>query len=164
MKKKVRGTFIVEFAIISVALFIVLFSVMELARIIWIWNTADEATRRGARVAAVCPIDHPSVPKVTVFADPSGGSTTSPILKGLTTSNVSVSYLDEDGADLGGAATFDNTRYVRVSLSGFTVTPLIPFIDLNFTLPSFETTIPSESLGLIPDPDNPTDPPVFDCF
>jgi Flp pilus assembly protein TadG len=164
MKKNEQGLFIVEFAIIAAALFVVLFAVMELARIIWVWNTADEATRRGARVAAVCPIDDTAVECVTVFAAPDCGSTgNSPILRGLSTSNVTVSYLDSDGTVLG-TPTFDDTRFVRVSLSGYTISPLIPFIDTTFTLPPFETTIPSESLGLVPDPDNPTAAPVFDCL
>jgi len=168
MKKKQQGTFIVEFAIIAAALFIVLFAVMELARIIWIWNTAAEATRRGARVAAVCPIDvnpDSKVHRATVFADISNtGPTPSPILRGLDTGHVDVFYLDEDGTDLEDAATFENTRYVRVSLSGYPVKALIPFIDIEITLPPFETTIPSESLGLVPpDPDISGDTADFKC-
>ncbi len=160
MKKKQHGLFIVEFAIISVALFMVLFTVMELARLIWIWNTADEATRRGARVAAVCPLNHPAVAEATVFA-PAGTGPNSPILRGLTTGNVTVTYHDATGAI---NTTFEEIRYVRVSLSDYTVTPLVPFVDTTFTLPPFETTIPSESLGLIPDPDNPGAAPVCECF
>jgi len=160
MKKSEQGVFTVEFAIIAVALFIVLFAVIELSRIIWIWNTADEATRRGARVAAVCPINHPAVAEATVFA-PSGGGPNSPILRNLTTANVSVAYLDEDGD---AETTFELIKYVRVSLNNHTVTPLIPFINTTFTLPSFETTIPSESLGFIPDPDDPTAAARCSCF
>jgi Flp pilus assembly protein TadG len=160
MKKRQQGLFIVEFAIIAVAVFIVLFTILELARVIWVWNTADEATRRGARVAAVCPINHPAVAEATVFA-PAGGGPNSPILRGLTTSNVTVMYLDENGAE---DNDYNDIRYVRVALSNYTITPLIPFVNTEFTLPSFETTIPSESLGLIPDPDNPGNPPVCSCF
>ena len=160
MKKHQQGLFIVEFAIIAAALFILLFGVIELSRIIWIWNTADEATRRGARVAAVCPINHPSVPEATIFA-PAGSGGPSPILRNLTTANVQVDYLDANGA---AETTFSDIEFVRVSLVNYTVTPLIPFINTAFTLPPFETTIPSESLGLIPDPDNPTAAPVCSCF
>ena len=153
MKKKEQGMVIVEFAIIAVALVIVLFTVMELGRLIWIWNTADEATRRGARVAAVCPIGDQAVPRVTVFADPGGGgSANSPILPGLNANtHVTVEYLDENGGTPPGGATFENTRYVRVSLSGYPVTLMIPFIEITINLPAFETTIPSESLGFVPD-------------
>ncbi|MGV6826249.1 MAG: TadE/TadG family type IV pilus assembly protein [bacterium] len=169
MKTREKGLFIVEFAIISVALFIVLFAVLELARIIWVWNTANEATRRGARVAAVCPIDHPAIPEATIFATAGSGSA-SPILRGLTTANVLVSYFDENGNVLctsdGSCAgtSFGDVRYVRSALRNYTVTPLIPFVNTTFTLPTFETTLPAESLGLIPDPDNPGAPPVCSCF
>ncbi len=47
MKKREQGLFLVEFAIIAAALFILLFALIELARIIWIWITGDEDTRRG---------------------------------------------------------------------------------------------------------------------
>ena len=160
MKNREQGLFLVEFAIIAVVLFILLFALIELARIIWIWNTADEATRRGARVAAVCPINHPAVPEATIFAQAGSGGP-SPILRNLTTNNVEVKYLDANGDD---EDTFGDIKYVRVSLVNYTVTPLIPFINTTFTLPDFETTIPSESLGLLPDPDNPAAAPVCSCF
>lgn len=160
MKKREQGLFLVEFAIIAVALFMLLFGIIELSRIIWIWNTADEATRRGARVAAVCPINHPAVPEATIFATAGSGGP-SPILRNLTTANVQVNYLDAAGDP---ETTFSDIKYVRVALVNYTVTPLIPFISTVFTLPPFETTIPSESLGLIPDPDNPTAAPVCGCF
>ena len=160
MRKQEQGIFTVEFAIIAATLFIVLFAVIELAHVLWIWNTASEATRRGARVAAVCPINHPAVAEVTVFAQPGGGPD-SPILNGLSTSNVSVEYLDEDGDP---DTDFRDIAYVRVLLSNYTFTPLIPFVNVDFTLPPFETTIPSESLGYIPDVDDPTADPVCSCY
>jgi hypothetical protein len=160
MSKREQGTFTVEFAIIAAALFIVLFAVIELAHLLWIWNTATEATRRGARVAAVCPINHPAVPEVTVFAQPGGGPG-SPILKDLSTANVSVEYLNQDGDP---DTDFRDIAFVRVSLNNYTFTPLIPFVNVDFTLPPFETTIPSESLGYIPDPDDPVADPVCSCY
>lgn len=160
MKTSERGIFTVEFAIIAAALFIVLFAVIELSRIIWIWNTADEATRRGARVAAVCPVNHTAVHEATIFAAAGSGGP-SPILRGLDTGNVTVEYLNKDGD---AETSYSLIKYVRVSLSNYTVTPLIPFVNTTFTLPPFETTLPSESLGLIPDPDNPTAAPVCSCF
>lgn len=160
MKKTAQGIYLVDFAIVAVMLFTVLFLVIELSRIIWVWNTADEATRRGARVAAVCPIDHPAVLETTIFATAGDGGP-SPILRGLDTSNVSVAYLDEVGDT---ETVFEDIKYVRVSLSNYTVTLLIPFIDATITLPPFETTIPSESLGLIPDPDDLTAAARCGCF
>jgi Flp pilus assembly protein TadG len=167
MMKKEKGLFIVEFAIIAVILFVILVAVMELARIIWIWNTLDEATRRGARVAAVCTVDDSEIVKrVTIFSD---SGNTSPILKGLETGAVTVSYLKEDGDPSTGnfQQRFEDTRFVRVAVNAgntnkYTVNPLIPFIG-EWTPPTFETTIPSESLGLVPNPADPADI-QFDCL
>lgn len=160
MSKREQGLFTVEFAIIATALFMVLFAVIELSRIIWVWNTIDEATRRGARLAAVCPINHPAVPEVTVFAQPGGGPD-SPILGGLSTANVNVQYLDQDGDP---DTDYEDIRFVRVSINNYSITPMIPFVNTVFTLPPFTTTLPSESLGLIPDPDDPTAAAVCSCF
>jgi hypothetical protein len=162
MKKHQRGLFIVEFAIAASALFIVLYAVIELARVMFIWNTGVEATRRGARVAAVCPIGHPAVADVTVFDDPNAPVGTSPILRGLTPADVTVAYLDIDGTP--GETVFGDIRFVRVAINNYLVDPLIPFVDTTFTLPPFTTTIPSESLGFIPDPDNPGAAPVCSCY
>mgnify|MGYP001586328516 CR=1 FL=1 len=161
-EKREQGLFLLEFAIIAVALFMLLFAVIELSRIIWIWNTADEATRRGARVAAVCPEDHPYIKEVTMFAKPGSGGP-SPILRGLEASNIKVDYLGADG-DNDPRPDFDDIKYVRVWLEGYEVEPLIPFINTKFTLPPFETTIPSESLGLVPEPDKPGADPRFECL
>ena len=162
-----RGMFIVEFAIVASVLFVVLLAAIELSRMIWIWNTVDEATRRGARLAAVCEIGHSDIPEATIFA--SSGETTSPILRGLEKCNVCVEYLNVDGTVLGTPA-FEDVRYVRVSINSnspscqtcpkYDVDPIIPFVPGTYTLPTFETTLPSESLGYIPD----SDPPQFGCL
>ena len=50
-----RGAALVEFALVTSAGFIVvLFAVFELGRLLFIFNTANEATRLGARLATVC--------------------------------------------------------------------------------------------------------------
>lgn len=48
-----RGTFIVEFAIIFLVLLVFLFGIIELARIMYLYNTLADATRRAAATAAV---------------------------------------------------------------------------------------------------------------
>jgi len=166
LKKNQRGAYVVEFAIIAAVMFIVLFAAIELSRMIWVWNTLDEATRRGARLAAVCPINDPSIPEVTVFNSP-GDGTDSPILQGLHPDHVDVKYLVSDGVNT--SATFEDVRYVRVSINctgclfngeKYKFKPLIPFFNTaGFELPAFETTLPSESLGYVPD----SSPPAFSC-
>ena len=72
-------------------------------------------------------------------------------MPGLGTQHVLTQYLDIDGdvvADPAGAG-YGSIRYVRVSIQNFQVQTMIPFFINVITLPSFETTIPSESLGRV---------------
>ncbi len=156
MKKQQKGIYTVEFAIVGAVFFMILFGVIEVARALFVYNTIAEATRRGARVAAVCSAaDVATARRAAVFSVAgSGGSDASPILNGLNVSNVTVEYLDVDGAP---GAAGGNIRYVRVSIAGYSHTLLIPFV--NATLPETvfraSTTIPGESLGYAPPGQNP---------
>ncbi len=146
MRSRQQGTTTVEFAIIAAAALIVLFGVIEVSRALFVWNTITEATRRGARVAAVCPMYHPAIKRVTMFGKPNG-SNSSPVLAGLSSANISLLYLDKDGN-----VTMDylDVAYVRVGIYNYQHTLLIPFVGQTITVPSFSTTLPAESLGYIP--------------
>lgn len=152
MKHQQKGLYIVEFALVAALFFVLLFGVIEFARTLFVWNTLTEATRRGARLAAVCPVDHASIANVTVFNAPAAAGA-SPILSGLDSSDVVTEYLDQAGAV---TASFNDIRYVRVRIVGFTHTMLIPDLlpglpGMTLTAPTFETTLPRESLGAVPD-------------
>ena len=97
MKKRQLGMTTVEAAIGAAVMLTVLFGVIEVSRLVFVWNFLDEATRRGARVAAVCPFDHPAVRRVAIFSQPAGADT-SPYVRGLTTSEINIEYLDAAGA------------------------------------------------------------------
>jgi len=145
--RRQRGTTTVEFAIVATVLFTVLFGVIEVGRALFVWNSINEATRRGARVAAVCPLNHSSIAKVAVFGDPLGGDA-SPILHNLSAANVKIDYLDASGVS---TASFPDIRYVRVGITGYQHRLLIPFFTQAIAVPSFTTTLPAESLGYIPE-------------
>lgn len=143
-----RGTTVVEFALVSVIFFIVLFGVIDLSRIYFDVAALDEATRRGARLAAVCPVDDPLIARTAVFEGAGGRST---LVQGLGTEHISLQYLNANGdavADPAGAG-YGSIRYVRVSIQNFQVQTFIPFIMRTIDLPAFQTTIPSESLGRV---------------
>jgi Flp pilus assembly protein TadG len=151
-RRRQRGTTTVEFAIIGTVLMVVVFSVIEFGRALFVINVLTEATRRGARMAAVCPVGDPKPAQVAVFAN---GGTNSTLVSGLTTANVQVQYLDTAGAVIaapGTAAGFSLIRYVRVSIVGFTQTLLIPLHITAVPLSGFSTTLPRESLGVYPVP------------
>lgn len=142
-----RGITTVEFALVGALALTVLFGVIEIGRALFVWNTLSEATRRGARLAAVCPMNHPAIARVAILSNP-GGPDDSPVVGNLGTANVTVSYLDADGTP---TASFSAIKYVRVAIVGYAHTLLIPFIMPTITAPPFSTTLPRESLGYMPD-------------
>lgn len=143
MKKRQRGITTVEFTLIAGLAMIVLFGVIEVARALFVWNTLVEATRRGARVAVVCSVNSPTIARTAVFGE-SGGVDSSPVLHGLSTGNVAISYLNDAG---GATAAFADIAYVQVGITGYQHTLLIPFMGQTLTAPAFSTTLPVESLG-----------------
>lgn len=143
-----RGTTVVEFAIVAAVFFTVLFGLIDFSRLYFDVAALDEATRRGARLAAVCPVDDPYVAQTAIFGN---GGNQSTLIPGLGTQHISLQYLNIDGdvvADPGGAG-YGSIRYVRVSIQNFQVQSLIPGLQNLITMPAFQTTIPSESLGRV---------------
>lgn len=146
MRRAHAGVTTVEFAIIGTLLMIVVFGIIEMGRALYVVNVLTEAARRGARMAAVCPVGDPKPAKVAVFDT---GSGTSSVVSGLTESNVQVQYLDGSNNVLANPATsFGNIRYVRVSITGFTMSLFIPVIAPTLNLSGFAATLPRESLGV----------------
>lgn len=139
------GLATVEFAMVGSLFFLLLFAIIEIGRLLYTWNTLAEVTRRGARVAAVCPKDDPAVAHIAIFSS-AGGSDTSPILNGLGVANININYFAGDGVTLGDQTT---TQYVQVSITGFPHSLLIPGLPLTVTAPPFTTTLRRESLGEI---------------
>lgn len=142
-KRYQRGTTTVEFAMVGSVLFIVLFALIEFGRVMFTWNVLDEATRRAARLAAVCPVNATGqafVKNVGAF----GGT----MLPGFTSANIALSYLQQDGTTP--ATATENTYYVRAAITGYQHQMLIPFFNINLDALDFETTLPAESLGVHP--------------
>jgi Flp pilus assembly protein TadG len=138
--RRQRGTTTIEFAIIGMVLLTMMLAVVEFGRLLFTFSVLSEGTRRGARVAAVCPINDPAISDAVLFAS----------LPGLTPAHVSIAYLDQNGvaiANPGAAAAFNTIRYVRVWINGYTHQMAIPVILPTLSMPFFTTTLPSESLG-----------------
>ena len=145
-KRQQNGVTTVEFAIVGVLMFVVLFAVIEFGRALFIMNTLTEATRRGARLAAVCPVGDPKPASAAVFDSGSGSSA---VVSGLTTANVVIEYLDVNGTVIASpGANFGQIRYVRARLVGFSVSLIIPTIMPTLPMSGFSTTLPRESLGI----------------
>jgi Flp pilus assembly protein TadG len=148
MKRGQQGMATVEFAIVAGLALMTLFGVIEVGRVFFVLNALEEAARRGARVAAVCQVNDPAIQSIAAFAD---GGSTSNVISGLTTGNVAVQYLDASGNLLADPiGSFLLIGYVRVRITGLNHQLLIPLVTTSFTLPTVQTTLPAESLGVWP--------------
>jgi hypothetical protein len=150
--RRSRGTTTVEFAIVAAVLFTMIFGVFEVGRGYYTYAMLDEVSRRGARLAAVCPVNDPAIPQLAIF-NPSGVGSDSPIVFGLAPGNVVVDYLDANSVVVGNPAdpaNFPAIRYVRVRITGFVYQVNVPFIAGagSVAMPEFETILPRESLGV----------------
>lgn len=148
--RRQAGVTTVEFAVVAAVLLLAIFTVIEFGRLLWTWESLGEATRRGTRVAAVCPVNHAAIANVAVFNEP-GSSGASAILADLSTENVSVSYLDQDGNIISDPMNnWCRIEYVRVRIVDYVHNFVVPMVGSLLNAPEFETTLPAESLGLVP--------------
>lgn len=149
-KQREAGVTTVEFAVVGAVLLLAVFAVIEFGRLLWTWESLAEATRRGARVAAVCPVNHAAIANVAVFNDPGDGGASS-ILADLATDHVTVAYLDRDGNIVGDPMNnWCQIEYVHVRITGYVHNFAVPMVGSFVNGPEFETTLPAESLGLVP--------------
>jgi len=149
-RKRQSGLTTVEFAIVAAVLITVIIAIIDISRLYFSVAALNEATRRGARVAAVCPVNDPAIAQVAVF-NVSGETGPSPIVAGLETQHIDVEYLDNNGApvvDPAGAG-FEDIRYLRVRINGgFQLRTVIPGLPQVISVPDFAATLPRESLGI----------------
>ncbi|MGZ3994930.1 MAG: TadE/TadG family type IV pilus assembly protein [Mucilaginibacter sp.] len=146
-KHKQKGAETVEFAMIALLFFGVLFAIIEFSRALFVWNALSEATRRGARMAVICPYQS-SIPKqVAIFDVIDGSLGSSPIVIGLTPDMVSVRYLNQAGVV---EANQSLIRFAEVKITGYTHTLMIPLWGSTISAPEFKATLPTESLGAVP--------------
>lgn len=142
-----RGITTVEFALVGLLAFIILFGCLEFGRALYTAGSLTEGTRRAARFATVNAIENCAnrIRDVAIFAD--GG----PSFPGLSRANVTVDYLNQNGVVT--AAThvnIPNIAYVRVGIQNYQLQLNIPAIRPTISMPPFETTLPIESLGFNP--------------
>jgi hypothetical protein len=154
-----RGAAAVEFAIVCLLFFTILFGILEFGRMLYVYNTMQEVTRRGARAAVVRWVDQTAAIKsIALFG---GGSI--PAGAEVAAANITIEYLNKAGTtalpqptDPGDnlSACGDITRTaaciysVRVSIVGVTYSPMISvFSILGIAMPPSAVTMHAESLG-----------------
>lgn len=158
-QRQQQGAAAVEFAIIALLLFILLFGILEFGRLFYIYNTVQEVTRHAAREAVVRWVDNSSTSPAKVLALFGGASL--PAGAEITAANIDIQYLTASGsvpspfplsasdniaACLTGPAGC--IALVQVSIVGASYLPMVglfPF--LNLPIPASTVTMPAESLG-----------------
>jgi Flp pilus assembly protein TadG len=143
MKRREQGLTTVEFSLIATVTVVVLFGVIEMARLFYTFGVLAEGMRRAARVAAVCPIGSPAIRRAVRALDGGPGG-----LPGFSDfANIQVQYLDQFGNP---TAAYGFINYVQVQVVNYDIPLAIPFIWPTVTSPAFAVTLPRESLGVTP--------------
>lgn len=144
--KRERGATLVEFAIVATIFFTSLFAVIEFGRLFWTHNALKDAARRGARYAIIRKNDSAGITAVknmVVYGDPNANpATATPLVNGLTTSNVQVDYQNFNGILLSSEAT--------VTIINYKFNFAIPLVGTSINMPAYRTSLPGESAGWIP--------------
>jgi Flp pilus assembly protein TadG len=124
-----RGAAAVEFALVSLFFFTMLIGAMEMARLLYYWNSAAEVTRLGARLAVVCDLNDADI-KARMRG----------LLPLLTDATITVAYAP-------GGCDVNTCQSATVSISATTpIETYIPFVPLSVLMPAFTTSLPRESM------------------
>ena len=157
-----RGATVAEFAVVALLFFMIMIGIIEFGRLLYTHNALTDATRRGARFAVLNKgatlADKKKVADYVVYGpdvtyDDQGNPTSAPLINGLTTTMVEISY---EGADLDGdpdtpATNFgSNLGTATISIEGYEFNLSIPVVSRNIPMPTYTTTLIAECAGEIP--------------
>lgn len=142
-RERQKGLTSVEFAIVGMFLLVILFAILEFGRVLFTLNVLQEGARRGARVAAVSAPNSAAVGDAALFRNESLQS-----LPGLKNATVETRYLTRDATD---TQDINAMQYVRVSITAPDIELRIPLVWPTITPPVYSSTLPRESLGVVPD-------------
>lgn len=138
--KRQQGAAAVEFAFVVILVIFLLLGLIEFGRAMFTWNSAVDATRRGARTAAIVAVgDSAAVLAEMRLIMPE-------LETGNGSGNVTIEYAT-NGNNFPAACESGTCRFVRVSIDNYVFQPLVFFLPASIRLPPFSTTYPVEALG-----------------
>jgi Flp pilus assembly protein TadG len=157
---RMRGVAAVEFALVCFMFFLLVFSALEFARVLYIHNTLQEVTRRTAREMTVRWIDQEDAAKTLALF----GGASLPGGAEITKSSIVIEYLNSSGAAVtsvpadpgdnlsacGDAARVNSCIYsVRVSIApNVFYSPMVSMVRLlPIEFPESTVTMHAESMG-----------------
>ena len=144
LKARQSGSTAVEFALVMLIFLTFLLAVTDFSRMLYTWNAANEATRAGARYAAVC--DDGSNPKpAKVLAKMQA------LLPQITSINLA---WEDDKGNSCTSATCVGVTVTVVDLKYQWISPIAGLARLApMAMPTFKTYLPREIMGQ--DPNSP---------
>ena len=161
LPRAARGVATIEFAFVAMVFFTLLFGIIEIARLLYVFNSLQEVTRRAAREATVRWIDKTDeIKKLALF-----GGTVLPAGAEITSASITIEYLKADGTAVtvfpsdpgdnlsacGDVLRADNCIYsVRVSIGNVIYSPMLSIFNgviKDVTLPKSTVTMHAESMG-----------------
>ena len=158
-RRRTRGVATVEFALVCMIFFTLVFGSLEFARLMFVYNSIQEVTRRAAREMTVRWIDEEATVKTLALF----GGAALPAGAEVTASSINIEYLSADGSVVtafpsspgdnlsacGDAGRTASCIYsVRVSINNIQYAPMVSlFSFLNLTLPNSSVTMHAESMG-----------------
>ena len=155
----------VEFAMVAGVFFMILIGVIEFSRLLYTHNALTDAARRGARYAAIHKkADIDCVRNVIIYGEShidkanKCKETGPPLVNHLETATINIDYqgadIDNDPADVTPIDTDYGTNLgtATVTIENYHFTLMIPFVNLQLTMPNYTTTLTAESAGEEPDP------------
>src|SRR5215470_5902784 len=140
VKNVERGATLVEFAIAGPIFFTAVFGIIEFSRLLWTHNALADAARQGARYAAITPQNTTDVKNRVVYGMTNPPPGANPVIYGLTTSNVEVTY-NNFGVKRGG---------VEVKITGYQFTFSVPLIGATLVMGDYQAALTGESAGFAP--------------
>jgi hypothetical protein len=150
-RKGERGAALLEFAIGATVFMTVLFGVLQFGVLLWTHNALTDAARRGARYAVnqcdpadgSCANSSTSIDRtknVVVYGTPNPPASAQPVVRGLTTNNVQVTY---SGFGV-------NAGSVTVQIVNYDFSFVVPFFGTTLRMPAYSTTLTGENAGYAP--------------
>jgi Flp pilus assembly protein TadG len=150
-RKGERGASLLELAIGATVFMLVVFGVLQFGVLLWTHNALTDAVRRGARYAVnqcdpsdgACPNSSTSVDRiknVVVYGTPNPAAGAQPVVNGLTTANVAVTY---NGFGV-------NAGTVKVGITGYDFSYSVALFGTTLRMPAYSTTLPGENAGYVP--------------
>jgi hypothetical protein len=130
-----QGAATVELALVMIVFLGLVIAVIEFAGLMYVYASAIEATRLGARIAAVCDVNDSAVVKAHMKT----------MLNILEPENISITY-PASGCSVA------TCNPVTVRIQNLTYRASIPLVPLTFPVPDFATSVPSESLSSTDNP------------